>query len=591
MCGIFGYVGEERAVGPLVLAGLRKLEYRGYDSWGVAVRRNGVLALEKQVGKIGAAEVSLPDGTAGIGHTRWATHGAVTRANAHPHLDSSGTLALIHNGIVENFAPLKARLEALGHRFASETDSEVIVHLIEEELKRPAHDGDLTSATRAAFAQLHGLNAIIVMQAGRDQLVAAKNISPLVVGLAAGATYIASDVTALLEHTRRVIYLEDGQIATLTPTGVTLRDLATGAELPAKVEQIAWEAGDTSLNGYPTFMAKEIAEQPRIISAMAETHAALAQELAAWLRRAESIQLIGCGTASYAALSGRYLCSRIAGLPVGFASGSEFKYLEHSLNERGLVVALSQSGETADLIEAVLLAKRRGARIAALVNMPGSTLMRMADLAIPLQAGPEQCVLSTKAYTAKLAVLLLTAHALAGTLDAGRAQLRQAALAIQDFLDGDGAHQVKAVARLIRDKEHLYVVGRGVNYPTALEAALKVKEVSYIHAEGFAAGELKHGVIALIEHGTPCLVFAPDDETRDDILSGAMEMRARGGFIIGVASTPAPAFDYHIRVEPVGDAQPLVNVVPAQLLGYHLALLRGYDPDKPRNLAKSVTVK
>ena len=591
MCGIFGYVGEEREVGPMVLAGLRKLEYRGYDSWGLVVRENGHLALEKQVGKIGAAAATVPAGTVGIGHTRWATHGAVTRANAHPHLDCEGKLALIHNGIVENYAVLKEQLQASGHRFVSETDSEVIVHLIEEELRRPEHGGDLCAATRAAFRQLRGLNAIIVLAAGQDRLVAAKNISPLVIGVADGETYIASDVTALLEHTRQVIYLEDGQIATLTPAGVAIHDVATGEPVAANVEQVTWEVGDTGLNGYAHFMAKEIAEQPRIMAAMAETHPVFAQALADLIEAAPGTILTGCGTASYAALAGQYLFSRIAARPVNFASGSEFKYLEHFITEGSLVLALSQSGETADIIESVGLARRRGARIAALVNMPGSTLMRMADLAVPLQAGPEQCVLSTKAYTAKVATLLLTAHALAGSLEAGRELLRQAALGMRDVLDGDGARQVKSLARLIRDKEHIYVIGRGPNYPTALEAALKIKEGSYVHAEGFAGGELKHGVIALIEHGTPCLVFAPNDQTRDDIISSAMEMKARGGFIIGVSSLPSSAFDFHIPVADVGDAQPLVNVVPAQLLGYHLALLRGADPDKPRNLAKSVTVK
>jgi glucosamine--fructose-6-phosphate aminotransferase (isomerizing) len=591
MCGIFGYVGEERAIGPMVLAGLRKLEYRGYDSWGVAVRKNGHIAIEKRVGKIGGATIALTDGAVGIGHTRWATHGGVTRPNAHPHQDCHERLVLIHNGIVENFLDLKERLRAAGHRFLSETDSEVIVHLIEEELDRPEHGGDLTAAARAAFRQLRGLNAIIVMEAGHDCLVAAKNVSPLVIGLGERARYIASDVTALLEHTRQVIYLEDGQIATLTPDNVEIREVDSGAPVPVHVETVTWEVGDASLNGYPHYMAKEIAEQPKIIAALAETHAPFAQDLAARIRAAGSVHLIGSGTASYAALSGQYLLSRIAHAPAASVAGSEFKYLEHFLDERSLVIALSQSGETVDLIESVGLARRAGARIAGLVNMPGSTLMRMSDLVVPLQAGPEQCVLSTKAYTAKLAVLLLTAHALAGSLETGRALLRRAAVAMEDFLAGDGASQVKEVARLIRAKEHLYVVGRGVNYPTALEAALKIKEGSYVHAEGFAGGELKHGVIALIEQGSPCLVFAPDDETRDDILSGAQEMRARGGFIIGVASTPSAVFDYHIRVEAVGDAQPLVNVVPAQLLGYHLALLRGFDPDKPRNLAKSVTVK
>lgn len=591
MCGIFGYVGGLAELGPLVLDGLRRLEYRGYDSWGIVVQSETGLTYEKQVGKIGQAEVSLPAGTVGLGHTRWATHGAVTRENAHPHLDSTGRLALIHNGIVENYAVLKAGLVERGHRFLSETDTEVIAHLIEEQLEQAGPDGDLTSATRAAFQQLRGLNAIVVIQAGSGCLVAAKNVSPLVLGLDGFETFIASDVTALLVHTNRVIYIEDGQIATIRPGQIELREVASNALIQPRIETISWAAADTTLNGFATYMAKEIAEQPQIVAAMAETHPAAAQSLADLIRSARGLYLVGCGTASYAALTGQYLLSRIARIPANFATGSEFKYLEHFLSAESLIIAFSQSGETADIIESVGMARRMGARIASLVNMPGSSLMRLSDLVVPLQAGPEQCVLSTKAYTAKVAALLLTTYALADRLEEGRRLLRQAARAMTAFLSGDGVKQVKEVARLIRDKEHLYAIGRGVNYPTALEAALKIKEGSYVHAEGFAGGELKHGVIALIETGTPCLVFAPNDETYDDTISGAMQLKARGGFVIGVASAPAPAFDFLIEVEDVGDAQPLLNALPAQLLGYHLALLRGHDPDKPRNLAKSVTVK
>lgn len=595
MCGIFGYVGLSDKmvdVPSMTLGALKRLEYRGYDSWGIAVRNGIGIEVEKHVGKIGQAVTTLPESTIGFGHTRWATHGGVTEPNAHPHQDEARRVALIHNGIVENYIMLKAALIARGHTFRSDTDTEVIVHLVEEALAhRDNPESDLTWAVRHAFRQLDGLNAIIVMTVDRQELVAVKNVSPLIVGIGDDATYIASDVVALLEYTDRVVYLEDKQIATMTPGTLVLSGLDDGAAVEVREERILWRPDEAGLGEYPHFMSKEMAEQPGIIARLAVDHAALAQDLADRISLAFGSFLLGCGTASYAALSGTYLFSRIAQRHINFILGSEFKYHEHFITPRSLVIALSQSGETADIIEGVNTARARGAQIAALVNVPGSSLARIADAVVPLTAGPEQCVLSTKAYTAKVAVLLLTAYAISGRLEEGQALLARAAEAVADALDGECAEVVRNVAARIVGKDHLYVIGRGLAYPTALESALKIKEVSYMHAEGFAGGELKHGVIALIEEDTPCLVFAPMDETRADTLSGAMEMRARGGFIIGVSPEPDEAFHVHIPVRDVGDASPLVNVIPAQLLGYHLALLRGYDPDKPRNLAKSVTVK
>ncbi len=595
MCGIFGYVGCAETtvdVPGMTLAALKRLEYRGYDSWGIAVRNGVGLAVEKHVGKIGLAETTLPMSTIGFGHTRWATHGGVTEPNAHPHQDESRRIALIHNGIVENYIMLKAGLIARGHTFRSDTDTEVIVHLVEEALAhRDNPESDLTWAVRYAFRQLAGLNAVIVMQVDRQELVAVKNVSPLIVGISDDATYIASDVVALLEYTDRIVYLDDRQVATMTPGTVLLSNLDSGAPIEVHEERVTWRPDDAGVGDYPNFMSKEMAEQSAIIARLADDHAALAQDLADRITLSFGTFLLGCGTASYAALSGTYLFSRIAQRHINFILGSEFKYHEHFITPRSLVIALSQSGETADIIEGVNAARARGAQIGALVNVPGSSLARIADVVVPLNAGPEQCVLSTKAYTAKVAILLLTAYALAGKLEEGQALLRRAAVAVDEALNGECAETVRAVAARIVGKDHLYVIGRGLAYPTALESALKIKEVSYMHAEGFAGGELKHGVIALIEEDTPCLVFAPMDETRADILSGAMEMRARGGFIIGVSPEPDEAFHVHIPVADVGDASPLVNVIPAQLLGYHLALLRGFDPDKPRNLAKSVTVK
>ncbi|MDQ6907510.1 MAG: glutamine--fructose-6-phosphate transaminase (isomerizing) [Chloroflexota bacterium] len=595
MCGIFGYVGNAETkidVPGMTLAALKRLEYRGYDSWGIAVRNGVGLEVEKHVGKIGLAETTLPESTIGFGHTRWATHGGVTEPNAHPHQDESGRVALIHNGIVENYIMLKAGLIARGHTFRSDTDTEVIVHLVEEALVCADNpESDLTWAVRHAFRQLDGLNAVIAMQVDRQELVAVKSVSPLIVGISDDASYIASDVVALLEYTDRVVYLEDRQVATMTPGGLALSSLTDGTPLSIVEERVTWRPDDAGVGDYPDFMSKEMAEQSGIITRLADDHAALAQDLADRIEQSFGTFLLGCGTASYAALSGTYLFSRIARRHINFVLGSEFKYHEHFITPQSLVIALSQSGETADIIEGVNAARARGAQIGALVNVPGSSLARIADVVVPLTAGPEQCVLSTKAYTAKVAMLLLTAYAIAGRLEEGQALLRRAAVAVDEALNGECAQTVRDIAARIVGKDHLYVIGRGLAYPTALESALKIKEVSYMHAEGFAGGELKHGVIALIEQDTPCLVFAPMDETRADTLSGAMEMRARGGFIIGVSPEPDEAFHVHIPVADVGDASPLVNVIPAQLLGYHLALLRGFDPDKPRNLAKSVTVK
>jgi glucosamine--fructose-6-phosphate aminotransferase (isomerizing) len=590
MCGIFGYVGADQPGGAIILDALRKLEYRGYDSWGVAVGANGHIDVAKRAGRIGDAVATLPDARIGFGHTRWATHGGVTDANAHPHLDCTGRFAVIHNGIIENYKTIRDRLIASGHEFRSETDTEIVAHLVEEAYESNP-ERDLVDAVREVFSLLRGLNAIIVMDNRTHQLVAVKNVSPLVLGRGDDSFYLASDSIALVGHASEVHYLEDGQVACLSSDGVTLWSAATGERQRPDFQPLTLSAADTSLGGYPHFMIKEIHEQPAVLRRISMDYAEPVKELAALIRDSYGAFLVGSGTASYAALSGSYLFSRIARRHVNFTVGSEFKYQEHFITDRSLVIALSQSGETADVIESVLAAKRRGAKIAALVNVTGSTLDRLADFSIPLGAGPEQCVLSTKAYTAKLAILLMVAHELNGSMHVARELLWQTVDGIEQAIAPPAVDHIRSIAAQIVEREHCFIIGRGLSYPTALEAALKIKEVSYMHAEGFAGGELKHGVIALVDKGTPSIVFSPLDETRDDILSGAMEMRSRGGLIIGVSPENDHTFDIHIPVADVGDASPIINVIPAQLLGYHLALLRGYDPDKPRNLAKSVTVK
>jgi glucosamine--fructose-6-phosphate aminotransferase (isomerizing) len=592
MCGIFGYVGGSGDAAGIVLRGLKKLEYRGYDSWGVAVAHDGRVALEKRVGKIGDAVATLPDSAIGLGHTRWATHGGVTEPNAHPHLDCAGRLALIHNGIVSNYRELREPLARAGHRFRSETDTEVVAHLIEECLAAsPAGPDQLLHATIATFRRLEGLNAIAVLDVETGQLAAAKSGSPLVLGWSDGGHMLASDYSALLDHTRRVTFIEDGQAVLVGRDGSRVFDVESGLEVPPAITEVEWEVEATELSGYPDYMTKEIHEQPAVLRRIAGGGGDHARSLAALLRDARDVFVVGCGTAGHAALAAQYLLARIAGRRVTFATGSEFAYLRDFVSEGSLVIAMSQSGETIDVIDSVRAARRRGARIAALVNVEGSTLWRMADHAVPLGAGPERCVLSTKTFTAKMAIVLLAAHELVGRLDLGAALVQGAADEIERLLADERRDLIRRIAEAIHRREHLFAIGRGPSYPLALEAALKVKEVSYVHAEGFAGGELKHGVIALIEPGTPCLVLAPNDETRDDIMSGAMEVKARGALLIGVSPAPDEAFDYHIPVADLGPATAMVSAVPAQLLGYYMALLRGHDPDKPRNLAKSVTVK
>jgi glucosamine--fructose-6-phosphate aminotransferase (isomerizing) len=592
MCGIFGYVGAREDAPGLVLHGLKQLEYRGYDSWGIAVPQAGKVLVEKRTGKIGQAETSLPASQIGLGHTRWATHGGVTDENAHPHLDCAGRLAIIHNGIVQNHADLRRELRSAGHTFRSETDTEVIAHLLEDDLAAESDRPDrLVVALMRTFRRLSGLNAIAALDVASGNLAAAKSGSPLTLGWAENGTLLASDYSALLEHTRRMTFLDENQAALLTADGIVIYDIASGDRVAPIITDVEWSAEAADLNGFPDFMSKEIHEQPHVLRRIARERRDDAQRLAALIRDAEETHLVGCGTAAHAALAGQYFLARVAGHRAFYANGSEFGYLEKFLGPGSLAVAFSQSGETIDVIDSLRSAKERGASLAALVNVEGSTLHRMSDHAVMLGAGPERCVLATKSFTAKLATMLMTAYALDGHADVAADLIERAAIDIEAMLSDWRRDFIRQIAERIYLQEHLFVIGRGPSYPMALEAALKVKEVSYVHAEGFAGGELKHGVIALIEPGTPCIVLAPNDETRDDTLSGAMEVKARGGLIIGISPTDDDAFDIHIPVADLGEASGIVQAVPAQLLGYYLALLRGHDPDKPRNLAKSVTVK
>ena len=587
MCGIFGYVSKKEQTPNLILDGLKVLEYRGYDSWGIAVKKGKKLVVDKHVGKIGQATTSLPNSMLGIGHTRWATHGGVTQKNAHPHTDCTKQLAIVHNGIVENFQELKTKLIKRGHIFLSETDTEVIVHLIEDELKTKG----FATSVRDAFNQLQGMNAIVVAYAVSKEIVAAKTGSPLVIGINDDTYFVASDAAGIIKHTKNVIFLEDNQMAILGER-VQLLQLPEGKEIKPKIVKLSWKFEDAQKGTYPHFLLKEIHEQPKVVMNIALNYNTPVNQLAKLIQNAFGTFIVGCGTASYAGFAGVYLFSTIAKKHVNFSIGSEFSYLEDYLTSKTLIIPISQSGEAIDVVDPMTKAKEKGATVAALVNVLGSTLYRQADHKILLGAGQEKAVVATKSFMAMIATLLLTAYTLAKKQNRAKELLIDASKNITHLLQDPSINQIKTLAEELKKKEHIYLLGRGLSYATALEASLKIKETAYVHAEGFAGGELKHGVIALIEKGTPCIVFAPNDETYDEIISNAQEVKARGGMIIGVGPRNNLVFDRFFETADIQEATILPQIVFAQLFAYYLALARGItDPDKPRNLAKSVTVK
>ncbi|MBI2621115.1 MAG: glutamine--fructose-6-phosphate transaminase (isomerizing) [Candidatus Levybacteria bacterium] len=601
MCGIFGYVGKKTNAAGMILEGLRLLEYRGYDSWGIATKVKSqnakvksFLAVEKHVGKIGDAKVDLPQSALGIGHTRWATHGGVTQENSHPHLDCTKNIAVVHNGIIENYQELKEVLLKKGHSFLSETDTEVFPHLIEEYLasKGETLQGKgFTEAFRLAFNQIKGLNAIVAINADTNEIAAAKTGSPLIIGVSENEFYVASDAIGILKHTNKIVFLEDNQMVMLGKK-LRLTKLPEGEELEPAVNTLDWKFEDAIKGRFEHFLLKEIHEQPQVISNIALNYSDQTKKLAKLIKESYGTFLLGCGTASYAGLFGTYLFSSIAKRHVNFSIGSEFNYLENYLTPKSLVIPISQSGETIDIVEPVNRAKQKGSKVASLVNVLGSTLYRQSDFKVLLGAGSEKAVIGTKSFTAMISVLFLTAYTLVKKQKEAKNLLLSAAKNVEEILKEDYTKNIKKLALEFKNKEHIYILGRGLSYATALEATLKIKETTYVHAEGFAGGELKHGVIALIEKGTPVFIIAPNDETFDDIISNAQEVKARGGFIIGIGPRKSDVFDRFLQTRDITEATIIPQVVISQLFAYYLALSRGIkDPDKPRNLAKSVTVK
>ena len=614
MCGIIGYIGDKTVV-PVLIDGLRRLEYRGYDSAGVAVVRDGHLELRRSAGKLARLEEVIDaqpvEGDYGVGHTRWATHGRPTEENAHPHRDCTGRIVVVHNGIIENYLDLKRNLQGSGHRFVTETDTEVVAHLVEQEMEQDGLEG----AVRRALLQIRGSFALVVLSVqDPEKIVAVRNGPPLVVGLGNGEFFVASDTPAILAHTRDVVFLADEEMAVVTRSGVVFTDFS-GQSVSKATQRVLWDPIMAEKAGYKHFMLKEIFEQPSAVRdtilgrVSVETGRVFLEEMTltdAALRSIEKVAIVACGTSWHAGLVGKFLIEELAGVPVEVDYGSEYRYRDPIVSQSTLALAITQSGETADTLAALRQARQKGAKSIAICNVVGSMATREADGTVYTHAGPEIGVASTKAFTSQLVALNLLALYLAQvrgrlTPEAGRAHI-EALLHVPQLLEEvlKMAPGIEETASRFYSRTDFLYLGRGLNYPIALEGALKLKEISYIHAEGYPAGEMKHGPIALIDEQMPVVALAPRDAVYDKMLGNIQEARARGGQVIAVttpgnhelASLLDPKEDVLLTVPAAPRLlMPLVLVVPLQLLAYHIAVRRGCDVDQPRNLAKSVTVE
>src|SRR6187401_1057961 len=603
MCGIIGYIGSKQLV-PILIDGLRRLEYRGYDSAGVAVVKDGNIELRRSAGKLSRLEDVLAvhplDGEYGIGHTRWATHGRPTEENAHPHRDCTGRIVVVHNGIIENYLDLKQQLQKEGHVFVTETDTEIVAHLVEREMK----DDGLENAVRRALLYMRGLFALVLMSADDpNKIVTVRNGPPIVVGLGEGEFFVASDIPAILAHTRDVVFMGDEEMAVITPGGVEFTDYS-GRAVSKKSTRISWDPVMAEKAGYKHFMLKEIFEQPMAIKetvlgrASVETGKVFLQEIQIpdeALRQVERIVILACGTSWHSALVGKFLFETLARVPVDVDYGSEYRYRDPIVSENTLAIVITQSGETADTLAALREAKKKSAKSIAICNVVGSMATRETDGTVYTHAGPEIGVASTKAFTTQIVALHLLAMYLGqirGTLSAAAARphiegLAQLPLLLEKTLACEAI--TEEIAKKFYQRSDFLYLGRGINYPIALEGALKLKEISYIHAEGYPAGEMKHGPIALVDESLPVLVLAPHDAWRDKTLSNLREVKSRDGIAIVLGTRPdeevASLADHVILVpETSPELQPIVSVVPLQLFAYHVAVRRGCDVDQPRNL-------
>jgi len=608
MCGIIGYIGSRGAT-PLLLEGLKRMEYRGYDSAGVAVMNGSGVETRKAAGKISELEAALRAspvaGDMGIGHTRWATHGVPNECNAHPHIDCKGDIAVVHNGIIENSGTLKTGLVARGHTFTSDTDTEVIAHLIEE-----AFDGNLEDAVIEALWQIEGTYGIAVVSSkDRNKIVAARKGSPLLIGLGDGEYYVASDVSAILAQTREVVYLDDGDVAVLTRDGYTVLN-QRAQELERGVSKIDWDLDQIERGGFDHFMLKEIFEQPatvencmrgRLLPDQGTSKLGGINLTDEQLLKFDNILITACGTSWHSALIGEHMLEDLARIPVEVEYASELRYRNPIITDKTLCIVISQSGETADTLAAMREAKARGAFTYGIVNVVGSTIARESDGGIYVHAGPEIGVASTKAFTSQVIALLLFTLKLARLRNLSVVQGREIIQSMQELprkIENvlDRAHEIETIADEFKDASNFLYLGRGYSFPTALEGALKLKEISYIHAEGYPAAEMKHGPIALIDERMPVVFVAPHDSVFDKVVSNIHEVKARGGRVIAITSRDEEVLDgkldYEIRIPETSDMlTPVLASVPLQLLAYYIAVKRGANVDQPRNLAKSVTVE
>lgn len=610
MCGIVGYIGNKDAI-PILLEGLKRLEYRGYDSAGVAVLTNGKITVEKQPGKISALEQSLAQnalsGKLGIAHTRWATHGVPNQINAHPHTDTTGRIALIHNGIIENYQTIKTKLESNGYKFSTDTDTEALVNLIAEYYQ---NGSSLEEAVRAALSQVEGTYGIAVISRDEpDTLIAARRGSPLVVGMGDNEYFVASDVSAIINHTKDVTYLDDNEIAIITRDKVTIKTI-DNLEVDKKIEKIAFDLDKIEKSGYDHFMLKEIMEQPQTIEdamrgrLLSEEGTArlggIRHEMESLLY-APQILLSACGTSWHASLIGEYMLEEFARTPVEVEYASEFRYRDPIIERGAVMFVISQSGETADTLAAMKEAKRKGAKVFGICNVVGSTIARESDAGIYLHAGPEIGVASTKAFTSQVMVLSLLSLLMARMRNLGASkgidivnEMKALPKKVEKILQ---THElIKEIAKEYHQSQNFLYLGRGYNFPVALEGALKLKEISYIHAEGYPAAEMKHGPIALIDENMPVVFIATKDSTYEKITSNIEEVKARSGRIIAIATEGdeeiSKRADHVIYIPPTLEfLTPILTIIPLQLLAYYIAILRGCDVDQPRNLAKSVTVE
>lgn len=609
MCGIVGYVGKRNAL-PIILSGLKRLEYRGYDSAGVALLNNGKVYIEKRAGKVSELEKFVSglgfEAVIGIGHTRWATHGVPNDINAHPHTDCEGKIALIHNGVIDNYAAIKTKLESLGHKFKSETDTEVLVHFIEEMYKTSKN---IDYSIRAALSEVTGTYGIIVMTAYEpDTLFVARRGSPLVIGYGDGETIIASDASALVQHTRKVIYLEDGEVAVVTAEKITTKTLSD-IEINKSIEEISFDLEQIEKGGYAHFMLKEIQEQPetiynsmrgRVIEEKGDVKLGGLDSVIDKMIKAPRLIFAACGTSWHAALIGEYMLEQYANISVEVEYASEFRYRNPILTKDDVVFLISQSGETADTLAALREAKSKGATVLGICNVVGSSIARESDAGVYIHAGPEIGVASTKAFTSQLIVLslitILIARRKGMPVEEGKKivkELMRLPEKIKKILSD--TKQIEYIAGAFKDMKNFLYLGRGYNFPAALEGALKLKEISYIHAEGYPAAEMKHGPIALIDENMPVVFIAPRDNTYDKVLSNIQEVKARNGKVIAIINEEdgiRKLADYQIKIPATLDLfAPILAVIPLQLLAYYIAVARGCNVDQPRNLAKSVTVE